>query len=385
MKINTWQLLLFAIVAFAYAEAQLDPQQLLQFSGTQLQATSDAIPSHIQYPTATTNTSGKWVWQTTSPSAWTSGFFPGSLWQLYNHTGATQWKTLAESWTADIATQQNNTSTHDVGFMVYYSFGIGYELTGRLDYKAVTLQTAYSLSTRYSKIVGCIRSWNGNGFQVIVDNMLNLELLFWAAENGGPQIYKEMAINHSDHTIANHIRKAGNSWHLVVYDENTGAVLSQSNTPQGLNSPNGTWSRGQGWAVYGFTMAYRYTKLQRYLDTAQLCANWFIANVPSDWVPKWDFAVPDGSPKDSSAASITASGLLELSKYVDKATGEKYKQVAVNILTSLASQNYLANRALTPAILLHAVGSLPDNQYINVSLTYGDYYFIEALLRLLNY
>jgi unsaturated chondroitin disaccharide hydrolase len=368
------------------APTPFDPKALLDFSAKQLLATSKQVTSVTQYPVATHSTpNGQWPWLTSAAGPWTCGFFPSSLWQMYNYSSDATWKTLAESWTAGISTQENNTGTHDVGFMVYYTFARGYELTGREDYKRIALQTAHSLSTRYSSIVGCIRSWNGEHFQVIVDNMLNLELLFWAAENGGPEAYKDMAIHHSDHTARNHIRKAGNSWHLVDYDPNTGAVLEQTNTPQGFNASNATWARGQGWAVYGFTMAYRYTKFQRYLETAQLCADWYIANLPSDYVPKWDFSVPDGSPRDTSAASITASGLLELAKYVDATTSQKYKQVAINTLASLASPAYLADPSNTPAILLHAVGSLPDNLEVDVAITYGDYYFIEALVRLINY
>jgi len=211
---------------------------------------------------------------------------------------------------------------------------------------------------------------------------MNLELLFWASMNGGPEEYFEMAVNHSDHTAKNHIRKAGNSWHLVDYDPDNGSVLGAYNTPQGLNSSNGTWARGQAWAVYGFTMAYRYTRYQRYLDMAQFVSDWFISHLPSDYVPIWDFAAPATDPKDSSAASIAASGLIELSSYLPGDKGSAYLQVAEKILMSLASPSYLADPTETDGTLLHGTGTFP-NQQVNTSLVYGDYYFVEALLRYL--
>jgi unsaturated chondroitin disaccharide hydrolase len=332
------------------------------------------------------NAVGKDVYFGSVYNGWTSGFFPGELWAMYEYSNDTQsinWLTAAQEWTAGIAPEQYDNSTHDVGFMVFYSFGHGYLLTGNPDYKTVLLNAAQSLSTRYNSIVGCIRSWPGYHFPVIIDNMMNLELLFWASQNGGSKEWFDMAVSHADKTAENHIRPAGNSWHLVDYDPTNGSVISVCNCPQGLAQTNATWARGQAWAIYGFTIAYRYSNLTRFLAMAQKVSDWFIANVPSDYVPLWDFAAMDGI-KDSSAASIAACGLIELSSYLsttNSTASKAYLTTAYNILGSLSSSVYLADPTKSEALLLHGTGG--QGSLMDYSLIYGDYYFIEALLKTL--
>lgn len=218
-------------------------------------------------------------------------------------------------------------------------------------------------------------------FPVIIDNMMNLELLFWASQNGGESVWFDMAVSHADKTAENHIRHAGNSWHLVDYSPTNGSILSVCNCPQGLDQVNATWSRGQAWAVYGFTLAYRYTRYERFLATAQRVSDWFISNLPSDYVPLWDFAATDNI-KDSSAASIAAAGLIELSTYLtttNVTASKKYITTANSILGSLSSPSYLANPANSEALLLHGTGG--EGSLMDYSLIFGDYYYTEALMR----
>jgi len=316
-------------------------------------------------------------------------FFPAELWAMYEYTKASGapasfWLTAAQEWTEGIAPEQWDNSTHDVGFMVFYSFGHGYLLTSSQSYLQVIMNAAHTLSTRFNPIVGCIRSWQGYHFPVIVDNMMNLELLFWAAANGGPKTFYDIAVSHADKTAQNHIRPAGNSWHLVDYDPTNGAVLEVCNCPQGLDQINATWSRGQAWAIYGFTMTYRFTKLERFLAMAQKTSDWFIAHLPNDYIPPWDFAATDGI-KDSSAASVAASGLLELSSYLqttNRTASQRYLATAKSFLNVLSGSKYLGNPEKTEALLLHGTGG--EDMQMDYSLIYGDYYFIEALLRSLN-
>lgn len=316
---------------------------------------------------------------------WTSAFYAAELWAMQRYLNTTNgpryWKDLAVAFTDGIAPEQFDTSTHDVGFMVFYSFGYGYLTSHNASYLPVLFNAAHSLSTRFNPKVGCIRSWQGYHFPVIVDNMMNLELLFWVAAHGGSKQYFDIAVSHADKTLKNHIRPAGNSWHLVDYDPNTGDILESCNCPQGLDQPTATWARGQAWAIYGFTMTYRYTNYTRYLDMAQKTSDWFIARLPADYVPLWDFEATDGI-KDSSAASVAAAGLLELSLHLQHknvTASKQYFATAQSIIGSLSSPKYLGNPSETQAILLHATGGL--EQQVDDSLIYGDYYFVLALLR----
>jgi unsaturated chondroitin disaccharide hydrolase len=360
----------------------LDPtiQHAVQFAAQQLNATAGTLATN-RYPSATTSTGS---WSTTGASGWTSGFFPGALWLMYQQSNDPAWRTRAQTWQTALEGQKTDTSTHDIGFKIFTSFGNGYRLTGNEAYRQVLLTAAGSLAKRYDPDVGCIRSWGDisstTEFRVIIDNMMNLELLFWASKHGGQAAWHDMAVSHALKTMANHVRSDGSTYQVINYNPTSGAIKSKS-TNQGYNTES-TWSRGQAWAGYGFTMAYRETGDPRLLDTARKTADYFLMHLPADQVPYWDFELPSisGQPRDSSAAAIAASGLIELSqRETDAQRSAIYLSAARNILTSL-SQAYLAEGTTSKAILLHGTQNKPDGKY-DTGLIYGDYYFVEALLR----
>ena len=268
--------------------------------------------------------------------------------------------------------------------MIFCSYGNGYRLTKNENYKKVIIQAAKSLTTRFNPKVGCIKSWDNSRwpYPVIIDNMMNLELLFWASRNGGTKEMYNIAFSHAEKTMQNHFRKDGSTCHVIGYDTTTGKVLTKE-TAQGY-ADSSCWARGQAWCIYGFTMTYRFTKDQQFLLTAQQAADYFITHLPVDYVPYWDFLAPNipDAPRDASAAAIAASGLFELSTSVaDTVLRTKYFGAAENILRSLCSSSYLAEGTTSHAILNHCVGHKPNNSEIDVSLIYADYYFLEALSR----
>ncbi|MFT3902762.1 MAG: glycoside hydrolase family 88 protein [Niabella sp.] len=355
------------------------------------------------YP-RTTGKNGKLV--TTSMYDWTPGFFPGNLWYVYEYSKDEALKAAAIKWTEKLAPLQTFTEHHDLGFMMYCSYGNAYKLTGNESYKQILINSAKALSTRFNATTGCIKSWNrfnswhGNAsydFPVIIDNMMNLEMLFFASKVSGDDSFRKIAIKHAETTMLNHFRPDYSSYHVVCYDSTTGKVLARE-TAQGYVD-NSTWSRGQAWAIYGFTMVYRETKDPRFLKMAIGLADYFIhnKNLPEDGVPFWDFNANEKgyTPgvksnannitikyRDASAAAITASALLELSTYTKGRVSGKYKDKAVQILHSLASPAYRAEPGTNgDFILKHSVGSIPHNNEIDVPLVYADYYFLEALLR----
>ncbi len=363
------------------AESEFDSavRRDFAFSDRQLTSTDVRLPS-TAYPIDTNDTG---AWNTTRASAWTSGFFPGSLWLMYQRTADPAWRARAEAWQAGIEPQKYNTSTHDLGFMLFNSFGNAYRLTGKDRYRQVVLAAAKSVASRYSPTVGCIKSWESGpaDYKVIIDNMMNLELLFWASRNGGNRAWRDMAVSHALKTRLHHVRTDGSTYHLVNYDPATGAVKSKG-TVQGY-SDQSTWSRGQAWAVYGFAMAYRETRDSRFLDTARRTADYFIGHLPADKVPYWDFNAPSvlAEPRDSSAAAIAASGLLDLARLeTDPVRRSRYLTAAKGILASLSSTAYLAEGTPGEAILLHGTYNRPRGKF-DTGLVWGDYYFLEALLR----
>lgn len=359
-------------------------QHDFEFAARQLNATLAAVAVN-RYP-STTKPDGSW--NTTDAGSWTSGFFPGSLWLMYQRTGAAAWQTAAAQRQSAIEGEKNDTSTHDVGFKIFTSFGNGARLTNDAAYRQVVLTGAGSLAKRYSATVGSIRSSGSiddmNNFQVIIDNMMNLEILFWAARNGGAHELYDMAVSHALTARANQVRADGSTYQVVTYDPRSGAVKSKG-TNQGYSSES-TWSRGQAWALYGFTMAYRETGDARFLETARQTADYFINHLPADKVPYWDFELPStaGQPRDSSAAAIAASGLLELSRLdPDSANQQRDLDSAKSILTALSSPAYLAEGTGYRSILLHGTRNnrSSDTDSHDTGLSYGDYYFLEALLR----
>ena len=355
----------------------------LEFAKQQLKQSVSEIQDSTKFARSTLEDGS---WKTTRARDWTSGFFPGALWYVNEYTKDPSFKHAAERWTAGIIDEQFDTGTHDVGFKVYNSFGNGNRLYPSESYKKVILQAAQTLATRFNPTIGCIKSWDNRkwDYPVIIDNMMNLELLFWAAENGGPKNLREIAIKHAETTIKNHFRPDGSTYHVIGYDTTNGEVKVR-NTHQGY-ADESVWARGQAWAIYGYTMTYRFTKDVRFLETAQRAADYFISHLPSDHVPYWDFLAPEipNEPRDVSAGAITSSALFELSKYVkEKFRQAKYHDAATKILASLCSAPYLAVGTSSHAILNHAVGSKPAKSEVDVSIIYADYYFIEAMLRYL--
>lgn len=320
---------------------------------------------------------------------WCSGFFPGSLWYIYENSKNPLILKYAKLYTDRIEREKFTTDNHDVGFMIYCSFGNGYRLTKNNHYKEVMLTAAKSLSTRYNPKVGLIRSWDFNKdkwqYPVIIDNMMNLELLLWASANSDNPKFKEIALSHADKTIEYHFRPDNSSYHVVSYDTITG-VPHIKQTHQGY-SDESSWSRGQAWGLYGYTYLYRETKDERYLDQAKKIATYMInhPHMPKDYIPYWDFDAPDipNTLRDVSAATIMASALIDLSKFVDQKTSKEYKNVVEKQIRTLSTPEYTAKLGENgDFILKHSVGALLLNSEIDVPLTYADYYYLEALTKL---
>ena len=363
-----------------------------------------AVPEATEYP-RTIGKDGKL--KVTRKNDWTEGFYPGCLWYVYEYTNKEDWKKAAIKWTESLEPLKKMTNHHDIGFLMYCSFGNAYRLTGNEAYKDVLVESARSLCTRFNEKTGCIKSWNyrksWNGkdewfYPVIIDNLMNLELLYFATKVTGDSVYAKVANRHAETPAKNQFREDYSNYHVVNYDAETGEVLNQA-TCQGF-SDNSAWARGQAWAIYGYTMAYRETHRQDFLDMAVHTADFWLnhPNLPEDGIPYWDFNagqegyVPDWNydpeifkvvPRDASAAAIAASAFLELSGYVTD--GKKYSAAAAHILKSLSSPAYLAEPGTNcNFILMHSVGSIPHGEEIDVPLIYADYYYLEALMRYKN-
>ncbi|HVS95531.1 MAG TPA: polysaccharide lyase family 8 super-sandwich domain-containing protein [Puia sp.] len=323
------------------------------------------------------------------PSSWMSGFYPGELLYLFEATGDTTLRNEALHKLFPLQKEQYNKDTHDLGFMLYCSFGNAERVGHSDDYTKVILNSARSLAGRFNEKVGCIRSWNSDSsrFMVIIDNMMNLELLFAGTRLSGDSSFYRMAVRHALTTMNNHYRPDYSSYHLVIYDPVTGAVKKKQ-TVQGAGDES-AWSRGQAWGLYGYTMVYRETRDPRFLEQAMHIADYLLPRLPPDGVPLWDFdaprlagSSPATTPRDVSAASILCSALLELSEYARGEKKGKYLSEAAHILESLMSPAYLAARGENGGFLLkHGTGNFPKHSDVDVSLIYADYYYVEALLR----
>ena len=317
---------------------------------------------------------------------WTSGFFPGELWFLYEYTQNNFWKKKAQQHTDILEKEKMNGSTHDMGFKVYCSFGNGYRLTQDEHYKEVLLQSARTLATRFKPAAGIIRSWDHSTAKwvcpVIIDNMMNLELLFWATKESKDSTFYRIAVDHAKTTMKHHFRPDFSSYHVIDYDTITGQVLKK-NTHQGF-ADESAWSRGQAWALYGYTMCYRETRLPEFLEQAQNIEKYLFThpNMPEDLIPYWDFdapGIPD-EPRDVSAATVIASALYELSLY-DPEKGERYRSNADKIIENLTKHYRATLKKDNGFLLLHSTGTKPTNTEVDVPIVYADYYFIEALMR----
>jgi len=322
-----------------------------------------------------------------SPYDWTSGFFPGSLWYLYDLTKDNKWKSRAIKFTEPLDTIQYWGGNHDVGFMIECSYGNALKNIDSKAYEKVIVQTARSLITRFRPKAGILQSWDAGkkwNCPVIIDNMMNLELLFHASKTSKDPTFYNIAVSHADTTLKNHFRPDNSSYHVLNYDTETGAVLDK-NTHQGFADAS-AWARGQAWGLYGFTVTYRETKDLKYLQQAKKIADFIMTNpnLPTDKIPYWDYDAPktDQTPRDASAAAITASALYELSTFVAKEEKNRYINWANSIMKSLRSPAYLAETGKNNGFLLyHSVGSLPHKSEIDVPLNYADYYFLEVLYR----
>jgi unsaturated chondroitin disaccharide hydrolase len=330
---------------------------------------------------------------TVSYTDWTCGFFPGCLWLMYTYTSDATWKTRARNWMDNLKSAATM-SDHDVGFRIMCSYGQGLQYQTAAQFKldtAVMILAARTLAGRYNGAVKAIKSWNTyakNGvtytYPVIIDNMMNLELLTWATRTGRDSSFQKDAVNHAATTRKNHFRANYSSFHLVAYDVSTGAVIKKM-TVQGY-SDSSSWARGQGWALYGYTMMYREIRDTAYLNQATRIADYIISRLPADNVPYWDFDAPASPtpPRDASAAAIYASALIELSTFVQgNSRQQTYYQKAKAILQSLASSAYTAAPNTNGNfILMHSTGNKPSNGEVDVPIIYADYYYLEALLRL---
>lgn len=319
-------------------------------------------------------------------SDWCCGFFPGSLWQLYAYTNDDYWRHTAISFTWLVEAAKWRTSTHDLGFMINDSFGKAYELTGERSYKDVVLQASSSLIKRFNDKVGCIRSWDHNKdrwkFPVIIDNMMNLEMLFRATQLTGDSTYWNIAVRHADTTMRNHFRSDYSSFHVVDYDPETGEVRMKC-TAQG-DADDSFWSRGQAWGLYGYTLCYRFTHHQRYLDEARHIAEFIMSlPMPDDLIPYWDMKSADipNTSRDASAAAITASALFELANYVPPAQAKIYRDYASRVTDHLRTGYQAEPGSHQGFLLLHSTGHHPAGSEIDVPLSYADYYYLEALTR----
>ncbi|MBD8387173.1 alginate lyase family protein [Dysgonomonas sp. BGC7] len=321
-----------------------------------------------------------------NPRDWCSGFFPGSLWFMYEYTKDEKWKERANKHSMLIENEKFDRTSHDVGFKIFNSFGNGYRLTGSPEYKDVIVQAAKTLSLRFNKKIGSIRSWDFNQkewqYPVIIDNMMNLELLFETTKMTGDSSFYQIADAHAMTTLKNHFREDYSSFHVVDYDSISGLPRLKQ-THQGY-ADQSAWARGQAWAIYGFTMSYRYTRRTEYLQLAENITNFIFShpNLPKDLIPYWDFNDPSipNAPRDASTACIIASALYELSKY-SETNSNKYKRWGDTIINNLISHYKSDPKTMYGFLLLHSTGHHPGGDEIDVPISYADYYFLEALLR----
>lgn len=317
---------------------------------------------------------------------WTSGFYAGNLWMLYEITNDTKYKELAKKWTAFVEKEKYNDKTHDMGFKVFCSFGQGLQHENNQEYKDIIVKSSETLVTRFNENVGSIRSWDFNkktwDFPVIIDNMMNLEMLFEATKITKDSSFHKLAVTHANTTLKNHFREDHSCYHVVDYNPENGAIRMKV-THQGFNDES-VWARGQAWAIYGYTMAYRYTKDKKYLDQAEATTNFYLdhKNLPKDGIPYWDFedpAIPN-APRDVSAATVISSAMVELYQHTKN---EKYLNYSKKVISTLKSSEYILEPTIdAPFILKHSTGNWPKNDEIDEPIVYGDYYFLETLLRL---
>ena len=333
-----------------------------------------------------------WNCRKATPEEWCDGFWPGILWMDYQNSRDEAVRKAAEGYTESLkGIAYRPCYDHDIGFLMFCSYGKGYEVNHSQAYKDVILASADSLATLFNPIVGTILSWPREvkprnwPHNTIMDNMMNLDMMFWAAKNGGNKLLYDLAVTHAKTTMQNHFRPDGSCYHVAVYDTINGDLI-KGVTHQGY-ADHSMWARGQSWAIYGYTMVYRYTHNKVFLDFAQKVTDIYIKRLKEtsdDLVPLWDMddprGVKGGAPKDASAACVVADALLELQQYVGGEKGEEYKQFVLQSLAQLSTDRYQSGKK-NVAFLMHSTGHHPAGSEIDASIIYADYYYLEALMR----
>ncbi|CCZ69349.1 glycosyl hydrolase family 88 [Bacteroides sp. CAG:702] len=400
MKTRNWLIGIGLVCLTACADTKsgdvsgrFDADEALAYCDAQVRRTLDELAQrdggvdYTMMPRNIADSASHWYCSKVTKDEWCAGFWPGILWYDYEYTNDPAIRQEAEEFTASLEYLTYEPAyDHDLGFLMFCSYGNGYRLTRNESYRQAILRSAEALSALFNPKVGTMLSWPRNvamfgGHNTIMDNMINLEMLFWAAKNGGDKKLYDMAVSHADTTMKYHFRPDYTSYHVAVYDTLTGEFV-KGVTHQGYDD-NSMWARGQAWAIYGYTVVYRETKEPRFLDFVQKVADVYLEHLPDDYVPYWDFndpAIPY-APRDASAACVVASALLELSGYVSPEKGQEYKKAAVCMLESLSSDKYRSGKS-KPAFLLHSTGNYPSHSEIDAAIIYADYYYIEALMRL---
>lgn len=391
LRLASLSVIVLSAAAQLAAVPVLDVDAALDYCTRQVHRSLDAlITDSTDYAMIPRNIQGSdsvWSCRRCTPDEWCSGFWPGVLWYTFEASGDSAVRRQAELYTSPLEyLSQRPAFDHDLGFLMFCSYGNAYRLTGDRHYRDVILASADSLATLYNPAVGTILSWPRNvswlgGHNTIMDNMINLEMLFWAAKNGGSHRLYDIAVHHALTTMKYQFRPDGTCYHVAVYDPTDGHLI-RCQTHQGY-ADSSTWARGQAWAVYGYTMVYRETGDRRFLDFACKVTDAYLSRLPEDYVPYWDFDDPSipGAPRDASAAGVVASALLELQGYVDTERAAVYRAAAEKMLASLGTPAYRSGDART-SFLDHSVGNMPAGSEIDAAIVYADYYYIEALLRL---
>ncbi len=376
-------LLAIAAILFNPGKEDFDEVEHLQYCKEKMQRYAASVSEEGRFPRSIKN--GDSTWNTSSSGSWTSGFFPSMLWLMYELTSEPEWKLYAEKYNEPLgAIRHFDWKTHDFGFMVYNPLVQGYKQTGDEWYKEVITETADSLAVLYNPNVGTVLSWPWMSkkrqwpHNTIIDNMMNIEMLFWVASKTQNTKLYDMAYSHAYKTMEHQFQDDFTAFHVVVYDSITGKVL-QRVTDQGYND-HSMWARGQAWAIYGYVMTYRYTGDKVFLDFAEKISHCYLKKLPKDKIPYWDMKLPStkDEPRDASSAAIVASALIELSLYTQD---KKYHKEAIDMLKSLSKPPYRASEKID-AFLLSSTGSKPGNSEVDTPLIYADYYYLEALMRL---
>lgn len=364
----------------------LDAEEMLDYCVEKVKVSMNSIDDANKSPRNIED--GETEWGTTNVRNWTSGFWPGILWYAYEYSKDEAIKEAAEKFTAPIQIIADTPAkNHDIGFMVNCSFGNGYRLTGSEEYKRTLLAAADTLATLFNPNVGSILSWPKKkeySHNTIIDNMMNLELLYWASKNGGSQKLYEIAVSHAEVTMKHIVRSDYSSFHLGNFDKLSGEFI-KGYTHQGY-ADSSLWARGQAWGIYGFAISARETGRKDFLKTSINLANHYLNRLPEDGIPYWDFDDPKipKAPKDASSAAIAACGMIELYFMADdQKMKDHFLNSATSLIEKLSSDKYLSKDE-NLAFLLHSTGHHPKNSEVDIPIIYADYYFIEALIKLRN-